>query len=176
MASGFSEQIKQSLNGDEYFSPRNVVDLIVPYVLARGYKKIWCPFDKEESEFVKAFRAAGCEVVFGHIETGEDFFSFAEPIGEVVVSNPPFSKKDAIFARLYQLQIPFALVANWNGLFDSKKRAAMFAKGGCELLVPRGRMKFFHRDKPLLNAPNFQSVYVCHEVLDKQIVFADYEF
>lgn len=32
---GFSEQIKSSVNGDEYYTPQKAVDMILPY-LARG--------------------------------------------------------------------------------------------------------------------------------------------
>lgn len=31
-----SNQIKQSINADEYYSPQNVVDMIVPYILRGG--------------------------------------------------------------------------------------------------------------------------------------------
>ena len=31
-----SDAIKQSINGDEYYSPQNVVDMIVPYILRGG--------------------------------------------------------------------------------------------------------------------------------------------
>ena len=34
--SDFSLKIKQSVNGDEYYSPQNVVDMIVPYVRRGG--------------------------------------------------------------------------------------------------------------------------------------------
>ena len=85
--------VKKSLHGDEYYSPQDVVDVIVPYVEESPYKKIWCPFDKAESKFVQTFQSLGYEVVFGHIETGQDFFAYAEPFGgaDIVVSNPPFS-------------------------------------------------------------------------------------
>lgn len=32
----FSTKIKQVIHGDEYYSPQNVVDMIVPYVLRGG--------------------------------------------------------------------------------------------------------------------------------------------
>ena len=172
----FSQQIKQNINGDEYYSPQNVVDMIVPYILRGGYRKIWCPFDTEESKFVTTFTDLGFEVVHGHIDTGQDFFSFQEPQGDVVVSNPPFSKRDHIFEKLFQMDIAFALVMNFNGLFDSRKRAEIFRKNGVEILVPNGRMKFEHKDRGVLNSPNFQSVYVCHNILYKQIVFSDAKF
>ena len=54
-----SLKIKRSVYYDEYYSPQNVVDMIVPYVMAKGYRKIWCPFDKPESNFVKTFQKIG---------------------------------------------------------------------------------------------------------------------
>lgn len=68
------------------------------------------------------------------------------------------------------------MIMNFNGLFDSKKRVEIFRHNEVELLVPKGRMKFIHNDKGALNSPNFQSIYVCSGVLDKQITFTDYEF
>lgn len=38
-----STQIKQSINGDEYYSPQNVVDMIVPYILRGGVQKHMVP-------------------------------------------------------------------------------------------------------------------------------------
>lgn len=172
----FSNQIKQSIGGDEYYSPQNVVDMILPYVKESGYKKIWCPFDTEDSRFVQTFQAEGFNVAFGHISKGQDFFEFKEPLGEIVISNPPFSKRDAIFERLFEFQLPFALVMNFNGLFDSKKRARLFRLYGVELLVPYGRMKFNYQGDGVLNHPNFQSVYVCNGLLKHEITFTDDQF
>lgn len=110
---GFSQQVKTSINGDEYYTPQNAVDMILPYIIRRGYKNIWCPFDKEESKFVQTFKSHGLNVVYGHIETGQDFFDYSEPLGDIVVSNPPFSKRDRIFEKLYGWDIPFALIMNF---------------------------------------------------------------
>ena len=35
----YSDAIKKSIFGDEYYSPQNVVDMIVPYVLRGGTQK-----------------------------------------------------------------------------------------------------------------------------------------
>lgn len=113
---------------------------------------------------------------YGHIATGQDFFEYSVPAGDIVVSNPPFSKRNAIFERLFEMDVPFALVMNFNGLFDSKKRVELFRSHGVQLLIPSGRMKFYHKDKGLLNSPNFQSIYVCHGLLQKQIEFSDAVF
>ena len=113
---------------------------------------------------------------YGHIETGQDFFEYKEPQGEIIVSNPPFSKRDAIFTKIYEWDIPYALVMNFNGLFDSRKRVDLFRANRVEMLIPRGRMKFEHREKGFLNSPNFQSIYVCNHLLDNQITFDNATF
>ena len=175
---GFSQEVKKSIGGDEYYSPQNVVDMILPYIKDREFKKIWCPFDTEASLFVQTFKREGFDVAFGHISTGQDFFEIKEPQGDVVVSNPPFSKRDGIFERLCDLDVPFALVMNLNGLFDSKRRARLFSNKGVELIVPFGRMKFIHQGEKEANHPNFQSVYVCRGILkqNNRIEFSGDEF
>lgn len=35
----YSQSIKKSVSGDEYYSPQNVVDMIVPYVVGGGTKQ-----------------------------------------------------------------------------------------------------------------------------------------
>lgn len=133
---------------------------------------MWCPFDKKDSEFVKILQKENYQVVHGHIDTGEDFFKYEEvPAGcEVVVSNPPFSKRDAIFEKLYKMNIPFALIMNSNGLFDSKKRFEIFKNNNFEMLIPQGRMNF-HNGAEVRNSPNFQSIYICNGILKDKIMF-----
>lgn len=67
-------------------------------------------------------------------------------------------------------------VIDFNGLFDSKKRYEIFKRNDIQMFVPQGRMKFIAKDKGQLNSPNFQSIYVCHKLLCKQIEFADIKF
>lgn len=133
------------------------------------------PFDKEHSEFVKVLQERGKKVTFGHIETGQDFFDYAQaPEGvECIVSNPPFSKRQAIFEKVYSLGIPFGLITNMNGLFDSKARYELFSNNNFELLIPKGRMRFFDETLEIKNSPNFQSIYVCNGILTQTIEFVD---
>ena len=108
--------------------------------------KIWCPFDTEESLFVKMFRDKGYQVIATHIVNGEDFFSIEPPICDFIISNPPYSLKAEVFDRLFQIGKPFAMLVGVVGLFESQKRS--------------------------LNPP-FSSVYVCKDILPKQIVFEE---
>lgn len=167
--------LERGSKSDEYYTPAYAVEIIVPHLKQRGFKCVWCPFDKEHSEFVKILKKQGFEVVYGHIETGHDFFDYELPPIEAdcIVSNPPFSKRDAVFKRLYAIGLPFAMVMNFNGLFDSKERYELFKDSNFELLIPRGRIRFYDENMVSRNRPNFQSIYVCNRVLNHQIEFID---
>ena len=166
----YSEQIKKS-NTDEWYTTEDSVKLIIPYLVKRGYKKILCPFDKRESNFVKVLKENGFEITFSHIETGTDFFDIENLTDyDAVVSNPPFSKRQKILEKLFEAGVPFAMIMNFNGLFDSKARWRLFKDNEFELLVPLGRMHFFNSESES-NNPNFQSIYVCKGMLEKQIEF-----
>lgn len=166
----FSTQIKQS-NTDEWYTTKESVSLIVPYLIGGGYKKILCPFDKSSSNFVKVLSDRGFDVTFSHIETGTDFFNITDlKCYDAIVSNPPFSKRQRILERLFRSGVPFAMIMNFNGLFDSKARWELFRDNPFELLIPCGRMHFFNEECEG-NSPNFQSIYVCRGMCKRQIEF-----
>lgn len=167
-------KVKQSSDVDEWYTTNDMVDRILPYI--PDFSTVWCPFDKEDSNFVRRFTEAGINVIFSHIDDGQDFFEY-EPSEhyDYIISNPPFSRKDDVFERLFALKKPFAMVMSMNNIFDSKRRYAMFSSNDFEILVPHGRTKFIRGGATAesMYAPPFQSVYVCHDMLPKQIVFTE---
>ena len=105
-----------------------------------------------------------------HIINGKDFFNLEKPEVDYVISNPPFSKRDAILKRLYEWDIPFAMIFNVNGLFDSRNRSILASRGGCEVLYMYPRVKFID-EYGNKNSPPFQSCYWCRNVLPEKIMF-----
>ena len=63
----FSKQIRTSKT-DEYYTPAYAVQVILPFLKARGFKHVWCPFDKEHSEFVIILKEEGFNVTFGQVQ------------------------------------------------------------------------------------------------------------
>jgi hypothetical protein len=167
--SDFSATIKQKGNTDEWYTPRHAVELILPYV--KG--KVWCPFDTNDSYFPRVFRENGIECENTHISTGYDFFEYEPATYDCIISNPPYSKRQAVLERLYKLGKPFAMLLNMNGIFDAKSRFELFKVGGVQMFVPNGRIKYFQDEGNIKSSPNFQSIYVCRNLLPKDIVFAD---
>lgn len=134
---------------------------------------IWCPFDTAESEYVKTFRDNGFDVIHTHIADGGDFFSVEPPKCDYIISNPPYSVKGAIFKRLFEIGIPFAMLINIQGLFDNRERFDLFRNKRIELLYLNPRVDYQKPFEPSAKAGvPFQSVYVCSGILDKEINFA----
>jgi hypothetical protein len=103
-----------NINDTLYTPPCLVKPLCVPLCewSAKEDIKILCPFDNEYSEYVKQFSAWGYTVEFGDIADGQDFFKRKRPDVDIIISNPPFSKKLAVFEKLFEWGIPFAMLMN----------------------------------------------------------------
>ena len=121
----------------------------------------------------KCLMRGGYKVLYSHVDEGKDFFNYVpKEHYDVIISNPPYSLKDAVYKRLFYLKKPFAMFVPMNGIFDSKLRFDLFSKNGIELLVPKGRTKFMAPDG-VGNAPPFQTVYVCWNLLPKAFCFEE---
>ena len=110
---------------DEFYTPEYAVAPIMKYIKKQG-ATIWCPFDTEKSLFVKMFREAGYNVIATHIQNGDDFFQIDVPRCDYIISNPPYSMKSKVFNRLFEINIPFAMLVGVVGLFESQERFEMF--------------------------------------------------
>jgi len=138
-------------SNDEYYTPRYGVNIIEPY--CKKYKKIWCPFDKAESNYVKIFEEQGHEVVYTHIETGQDFLTY-EPDFEfdAIVSNPPFSIKNKIIKRCQEFNKPYCLLLPYSMFFA--KSSIQLVNGNIQLLMIDDRISYNG------SRANFNSWYV----------------
>ena len=157
---------------DEYYTPQYAIEPILKYVPAGA--KVWCPFDTEESLFVKMLRTNGCEVVATHIWNQEDFFELDVEC-DYIISNPPYSLKTEVFERLFALGKPFAMLVGVVGLFESQKRFSMFRDNKFEIMYLNKRVSFFEDyddQQPALNPP-FSSVYLASNMLPDRIVFEE---
>ena len=153
--------------------PAYAIKPIIKYL--NPHSAIWCPFDTEESNYVKMLREAGHDVIATHIDFGGDFFVIEPPKCDYIISNPPFSLKQQVFRRLFEIGTPFAMLVGVVGLFESQTRFEMFRDNDFELMYFNRRVSFFknYADQKSSFNPPFSSVYVCHHVLPKQIVFEE---
>ena len=152
---------------DECLTPDYGVKPIIKYISKNAV--VWCPFDTEESEFVKQIRANGNKVIYSHISNGQDFYTW-EPKErwDCIVSNPPFTAKRQIFERALSFNKPFALIMSNTWLNDAAPKQ-LFKEKDLQLLMFEQRMKFLNNGK-VQNKITFSSSYFCYNFLPKQII------
>lgn len=159
---------------DECLTPRYGVEPIIKHLKAKGYKKIWCPFDTCASQFVRSLMAAGFIVYNSSLQNKSDFFKFEPRFFkyDCIVSNPPFSCKTKILKRLYALGKPFAIILPQNSL-QAISRVEMFIDNGLEYLGFDRRLCFYTRGnlETIKFSNHFASGYFCKDVLPGIMIF-----
>ena len=153
-------------NNDECYTPAYGVEPILKYIPEGAV--IWCPFDKEESEFVKLISKTN-KVVYSHIDLGQDFFEYEPEHWDIIVSNPPFTNKRKYFERALSFNKPFALIMTNTWLNDSAPKQ-LFKDKDLQLLMFDKRMKFVSPDGRDNNKITFSSSYYCWNFLPKSII------
>ena len=97
--------------GDEQYTPRYGVEVLLPHIQHPLKDKIiWCPFDREDSQFVKVLTENGFKVVYSHIDYGQDFLNYEPEQWDIIISNPPY--KRVYWERCLDLKKPFALLCH----------------------------------------------------------------
>lgn len=155
---------------DDYHTPPMLVNMLLPYIKdyfdnreRRGIHIIYCPFDTPDSEYVRIFSRKGYLVTYGSIETGQDFFENTIPdCVDLVISNPPFSRKLDVFRKLVEADKPFAMLMNLMAI-NYQEIGEFFSslpKGDIQFIIPDKKVSFDGRTS------SFCSGYVCYKFID----------
>ena len=141
---------------DEWFTPKHAWEDIA-HLIPRD-AVLWEAFSGNGQSAVY-LRELGFDVVCD----GADFFE-SDPKGDIVVTNPPFSKSKRVLQRLVELQIPFLMILpackvttqHFQRLFSSTAR-------DLKLIVPRKRINFTKPNVPRSRA-SFDCLYYAWKV------------
>jgi len=130
-------------------------------------KVIWSPFycDGKQKEYFE-------EMGYNIIHEDKDFFNYT-PEYDIVVDNPPFSKKKEVLTRLKELDKPFMLIA--PSVLLCYKYFQDYFKDNLQIIVPYNRIKFRHKDSINKNySPPYASFIFCYKMnLPKDLIFID---
>ena len=136
---------------DELYTPPDAMPPLLKH-LPKNFKTIWCPCDTLDSEIVKALVLDGREVICTHIGNDEDFFKIEKEC-DCIVTNPPYSNKNAFIKRCKDLGVPWALLLPLDSLCGSK-RFPLLSSAGCITIAHR--LEFTGK-----GANWFNNVWVC---------------
>lgn len=160
--------------GDEQFTPKETVECLLPYIQHHKNKVIWCPFDKEESQFVKVLNKNGFTVLYSHIDYKQDFLNYEPDNWDIIISNPPYKNKRVFWERCLSFNKPFCLLMPVNTLSDSLINSTMKDKDKeFQLLIPSRRTCFFNKDYILRKSPSFKAIYYGVNIFNQQIILAN---
>ncbi len=160
---------KTFIKHDDYMSQKYTWENINKYIPKD--KVIWEAFYGDGSSG-EHLRELGCKEV---IHEPIDFFENDK--GEVIISNPPFSKTKDIMPRLKKLDKPFILIMPISKLNTNYFRDSF--KDSIQLIIPRKRIHFIKKvngetPKNWKNACNFDTAYFCYKMnLPRDLLFLD---
>ena len=162
MASSNISMLKKTSNNvlsDECYTPIEAIQPILPYLIK---SKIYYDCTSGiSSSIVDCLNNNG----FTCLGSGnKNFFTDNMPICDVILTNPPYSKKDKFIEKCYELYKPFALLLPISSL-QGVKRGELFKKG-LELLVLNKRIDFTGK-----GSPHFGVAWFCKDILPKKLQF-----
>lgn len=161
----------RTATGDEVSTPYYAVEPIMRYIPKD--KTIWCPFDTDRSAFYRLLKENGYQVIKSSLIDGENFFTYQPPTNwDLIVSNPPFSKKDAVIKRLYELGKPFAILLPLSALQGIYRY--QYFKQGIQLLAFNRRIQY-QNNLNAYSAQNcaFASAYFCRDLLPRSLILEE---
>jgi len=138
---------------DEYYTPKHAWEDIVRFIPKD--KVIWEAF-KGNGDSAEHLRQLGFEVLCDD----EDFFK-SQAKGDIVVTNPPFSKAKAVLERLVELDMPFIIILPCFKITTRYVREVFRGKErDLKVIVPQKRINFV---KPglLKSKCSFDCFYYC---------------
>ena len=84
---------------------------------------------------------------------------------DIIITNPPYSKKDKFLKKCYEIGKPFALLLPVSAL-QGQNRGEMFSKNGIEILALNKRIDFTGK-----GSPHFGVAWFCYKILPERLIF-----
>ena len=153
---------------DDYMTPKYAWDNIKHLIPTD--KVIWEPF-YGNGQSGNDLRELGFEVIHEPI----DFFE--NDLGDIIVSNPPFSKSKEVLSRLKELDTPFILILPTQKLNTSYVREN-YKNTELQIIIPRKRIQFIKMVDGEVgkqkNACSFDCFYYCYKMnLPKDLIWLE---
>ena len=151
---------KTFMKHDDYMTPKSAWENIKQFIPTD--KVIYEPFygDGKSGEYLR-------QVGFTVIHEPIDFFE--NDLGDIIVSNPPFSKTKDILKRLKDLDKPFILILPSSKIHTSYFREFFDSDKKLQIIIPRKRIHFEKHvngeiPKDWKSDCNFDCFYYCYKM------------
>jgi len=154
---------------DNYMTPKHAWEAVQQFIPKD--KVIWEAFagNGDSSKYLG-------ELGFNVVCKEEDFFD--SDYGDIIITNPPFSKKKEVLIKLKELGKPFMIICP-SAMIMTQYTRKLFSKEKLQIIIPRRRIHFIKTDDdgnilPTENKCNFDCFYYCWKMnLEKDIVWLE---
>ncbi len=150
---------KSFLKHDDYMTPKHAWEDIKEYIPKD--KVIWEAFygNGDSGNYLT-------ELGFNVIHKEVDFFE--NDLGDIIVSNPPFSQSKEVMKRLAELDKAFIIIMPSSKINTSYFRQ-YFMNKGVQIIIPKKRIHFTKLVNGRVpdkwkNACNFDCFYYCYKI------------
>lgn len=176
-------QVGNAKRKDDYYTPDYALEYLLPFI---GHAEMLLDERKEiifdpccgTGNITRYFRQQGYETIGMDIIAGHDFLDRFQTLPDfvMIITNPPYSKKDAFIKRCYEIGKPFALLMPLSAL-GGLKRCRMFDDHGLQLIIPGKRINFVNSRISEVNSSSwFHTAWFTHGFcLDNDINFVGLE-
>jgi len=158
---------KTFLKHDDYMTPKYAWEHI-QHLIPKD-KVIWEPFYGDGTSGTH-LRELGFEVIHRPI----DFFE--NNLGDIIVSNPPFSQSKQVMSQLKKLDKPFIMILPSSKINTSYIREN-YKNTELQIIIPRKRIQFIKLvdgETQTKNACNFDCFYYCYKMnFPKDIIWLE---
>ena len=159
--------LSKLIRHNDYMTPKTAWENI-KHIIPKD-KVIWEAFygDGESGNYLK-------ELGFTVIHEPVDFYD--NNLGDVIISNPPFSDTKKIMPRLKELNKPFIMILPVSKLCCKYMRET-FSSGEIQIIIPKSRIHFIKLEnkKPIegfKSSSPFDCFYFCYKMnLERDMVW-----
>ena len=155
---------------DDYMTPKYAWEAIQQYIPKN--KQIWEAFygNGDSGKYLK-------DMGFDVIHDDVDFFE--NNLGDILISNPPFSNAKNVLDRLMELDKPFIMIMPSSKINTSYfRKHSVNGERKLQIIIPRKRIHFVKivDGKPVEKKSdcNFDCLYYCYKMdLPKDIIWLE---
>lgn len=112
------------------------------------------------------------KIIYTHIDEDKNFFYYEPDNYDIIISNPPFSQKDDILKRLYELNKPYAMLLPIPSL---QGQARFPYLQDIQYLGFDKRINYY-KDEAMTKTQDgvsFGSCYLCKDFLPKDLIIEE---
>ena len=138
---------------DEWYTDQPTVDKCLELLAPTFGSIVMCPFDSEDSLFVKTLLSKGHQVIHSITDYLTNNYEY-----DYLVTNPPFSIKDSVIERVFQSGKRAVLILPLDSLGGVKRHSLYQQYEYPHIYIPTRRVSYYDQTWKKREGSNFHSV------------------